>query len=52
MPLWKKNIFVRTVQYRMRTEGKTAEEILQDYPALTEEEKQEIIVTVTSSGRE
>ena len=43
MPLWKKNIFIRTVQYRMRTEGKTAEEILQDYPALTEEERQEIL---------
>jgi len=48
MPLWKKNIFIRTVQYRMRTEGKTAEEILQDYPALTEEEKQEILSTLQS----
>jgi uncharacterized protein (DUF433 family) len=27
----------------MRTENKTATEILQDYPALTEEEKQEIL---------
>jgi uncharacterized protein (DUF433 family) len=46
MPKWKKNIFVRTVRYRMRTEGKTAEEILQDYPALTEEEKQEILAAL------
>ena len=46
MPTWKKNIFVRTIQYRIRTEGKTAEQILQDYPVLTEEEKQEILSTL------
>lgn len=46
MPTWKKNIFVRTVRYRMRTENKTATEILQDYPALAEEEKQEILLAL------
>ncbi|MGB9780607.1 hypothetical protein [Caldanaerobacter sp.] len=43
MPTWKKNIFVRVVKFRMETENKTAEEILLDYPALTQEEKQEIL---------
>jgi len=43
MPLWKRNIFIRVVQRRMAEEGKTAEEILKDYPRLTEEEKQEIL---------
>jgi len=43
MPEWKKNIFVRVVNRRMQDEGKTAEEILLEYPALTEAEKTEII---------
>ncbi len=43
MPAWKKNIFIRVIQYREQTEGKTPEEILADYPALTEAEKQEIL---------
>ncbi|HGU6173216.1 TPA: hypothetical protein ACNABL_004789 [Escherichia coli] len=49
MPMltWKKNIFVRVVQRRMELENKTAEEILVDYPALTEEEKQEILQALT-----
>jgi uncharacterized protein (DUF433 family) len=47
MPTWKKNIFVRVVKFRMETENKTAEEILLDYPALTEEEKQEILQALT-----
>jgi len=43
MPEWKKNIFVRVVNRRMQDEGKTAEEILLEYPALTEAEKAEIL---------
>lgn len=39
MPVWKKNIFVRVVNRRMQDEGKTAEVILLEYPALTEDEK-------------
>ena len=43
MPEWKKNIFVRVVNRRMQDEGKTAEEILLEYPALTDDEKNEIL---------
>ena len=43
MPGWKKNIFVRVVNRRMQDEGKTAEEILLEYPALTDDEKNEIL---------
>lgn len=46
MPEWKKNIFVRVVNRRMQDEGKTAEEILLEYPALTEEEKAEILAAL------
>ena len=46
MPTWKKNIFVRVVRTRMEQEGRTAEEILAEYPALTDEEKAEIIVAL------
>lgn len=43
MPTWKKNIFVRVVRARMKQEGRAAEEIIQDYPKLTNEEKAEIL---------
>jgi len=46
VPTWKKNIFVRVVNRRMQDEGKTAEEILLEYPALTEAEKTEIISAI------
>ena len=46
MPTWKRNIFVRVVTRRMLEEGRTAEEILLEYPALTEEEKAEIIAAL------
>ena len=42
MPEWKKNIFTRVVRRRMQDEGKTVEEILLEYPALTDDEKTEI----------
>jgi len=48
MPQWKKNIFIRVVTRRMVEEGKTAEEILAEYPALTQEEKNEIKVAVSA----
>ena len=47
MPTWKKNIFVRVVNRRMQDEGKTAEEILAEYPALTEEEKRIILDAIS-----
>lgn len=46
MPTWKKNIFVRVVRKRMQDEGRTAEEILGEYPALTVEEKDEILAAL------
>lgn len=46
MPAWKKNIFIRVIQRRMAEEGRTAEEILAEYPALTQEEKDEILAAL------
>jgi len=46
MPTWKKNIFVRVITRRMNEEGRTAENILNEYPALTQEEKQEILLAI------
>jgi uncharacterized protein (DUF433 family) len=46
MSPWKKNIFVRVITRRMAEEGRTAEEILLEYPALTDEEKAEIIAAL------
>lgn len=48
IPTWKRNIFVRVVTRRMAEEGKTAEEILAEYPVLTAEEKQEILSAIAS----
>lgn len=48
MPAWKKNIFVRVVTRRMAEEGRAAEDILAEYPALTAEEKQEILAAVAA----
>ena len=46
MPTWKKNIFARVIKRRIQDEGKTAEEILLEYPALTEDEKTEILAAL------
>ena len=43
MPSWKKNIFVRVITRRIQEEGRTAEDIIMEYPALTEDEKAEIL---------
>ncbi len=43
MPEWKKNIFARTVKARTESEQRTAEDIMKEYPKLTDEEKQEIL---------
>lgn len=48
MPSWKKNIFVRVITKRMQEEGKLAEDILAEYPALTVEEKQEILAAIAA----
>ena len=46
MPAWKKNIFVRVICKRMQEEQRTAEDILMEYPALTSEEKIEILAAL------
>jgi uncharacterized protein (DUF433 family) len=46
MPAWKKNIFVRVIRKRIQEEQRTAEEILAEYPALTSEEKAEILAAL------
>ncbi len=45
------NIFVRVVKRKMDLEGKTAEEVLQVYPALTEEEKEQILEAIINEQR-
>ncbi len=42
MPTWKKSIFIRVIQRRMQEESKTVDKILEEYSALTQEEKEEI----------
>lgn len=46
MPTWKKNIFVNAIKARMVQEGRTAQEIISDYVALTEVEKTEILSAI------
>lgn len=48
MPAWKKNIFVRVVTRRTVEEGRTAEDILEEYPALTADEKAEVVTAIAS----
>lgn len=43
MPAWKLRIFVRVINARMEAEQVTAEVVLEDYQALTIEEKQAIL---------
>ncbi len=46
MPVWKKTIFVNAIRARMEMEGRTAEDIIQEYTKLTEEEKVEILAEI------
>lgn len=46
MPVWKKNIFVRAITARMEQEQRTAEDIITEYPALTEVERTEILSAI------
>lgn len=43
---WKLNIFVRVVKAKMKLENKTAEDILDEYPLLTTDEKNEILQNI------
>lgn len=49
MPAWKLRIFVRAIKARMEAEQITVEVALQDYPALTTTEKQEIINVIVAA---
>lgn len=46
MPVWKKNIFVNAIRIKMKQDGRTAEEVILDYPKLTDSEKQEILLSI------
>lgn len=46
MPTWKLNIFVNAIKARMYREGKTAEELIEEYPKLNEYEKIEILIKI------
>ena len=46
MPTWKLNIFVNAIKARMEQEGRTAEDIIQEYTKLTEQEKVEILQAI------
>lgn len=43
MPAWKKSIFVNAIKARTQMENRTAEEIIEDYTKLTQDEKEEIL---------
>lgn len=43
MPSWKLNIFVNAIKARMESENRTAEDIIQEYTRLTDDEKTEIL---------
>ena len=46
---YKLRIFVRAIKTRIELENKTADEIIADYAKLTEEEKTEILASVSAS---
>ena len=46
MPTWKKNIFVNAIKARMTQEERTAEDIIEEYTALSEAEKTEILAVI------
>lgn len=46
MPDWKKNIFINAIKVRMEIEGRTAEDIIQEYIKLTADEKAEILTAI------
>ena len=48
MPAWKLRIFVRAITARMEAEQITAEVALEDYPALTAEERQVILTAIVA----
>jgi hypothetical protein len=43
MPKWKLNIFINAITYRIKTEDRSAKDIITEYILLTEDEKAEIL---------
>lgn len=48
MPAWKLRIFVRAITARMEAEQITTEVALEDYPALSAEEKKSILNAIAA----
>lgn len=48
MPVWKLNIFVNAIKVRVVNENRTAEDIITEYPKLTETEKSEILAVINT----
>jgi hypothetical protein len=45
---WKKTIFVNAIRTRMKEENRTAEDIIQEYIKLSDDEKAEILAAVNA----
>ena len=46
MQAWKKNIFINAIKARIEQECRTAEDIIQEYTKLTDDEKMEILTVI------
>lgn len=46
MFVWKKTIFVNAIKTRMKDEGRTAEDLIQEYIKLSDDEKIEILAEI------
>ena len=51
MPEWKRNIFINAILTRMERENRSAEDIITEYPKLTEEEKYEILQEINTPSK-
>lgn len=49
MPSWKKTIFVNAIKARINMENKTADELVNTYPALVQSEKDEILAEINKA---
>lgn len=49
MPAWKKSIFVNAIKFRTKDENRMPEDVIKDYPRLTENEQKEILEEINKS---
>lgn len=47
MPIWKLTIFVSAVKARIKLENRTADDIIEEYTKLTNDEKEEILSNIS-----